>query len=93
MSGVAVLFGEPRDEVSLCGFSSFLVSRIDGDPLSEDEIDDIEKVITDDLRFDYTEQEVDCWTDPDRIEGVLFVSVSDADRDDAEGGCGESNLS
>jgi hypothetical protein len=79
---LADLFGHPWNELSICGFSDFLVSRIDGNPLSEDEIEDIEKVITDDLRFDYTEEEVDFWTDPDKIEGALYVYVYDVENDD-----------
>jgi len=84
---LADLFDHPWDEFSLCGFSSFLVSRNDGNPLSENEIEDIENIITADLRFDYTEEEVDFWTDPDSIEGVLFVYVYNVDGDDAEGDC------
>jgi hypothetical protein len=79
---LADLFDHPWHELSMGGFSNFLVSRIDGNPLSEDEIENIEKVITDDLRFDYTEEEVDFWTDPDSIEGALLVCVYDVDRDE-----------
>jgi hypothetical protein len=82
---LANLFNHPWHEFSMCGFSDFLVTRIDGNPLSEDEIEKIEKVITDDFRFDYTEEEVDFWTDPDSIEGALYVYVYDVDRDDIEG--------
>jgi hypothetical protein len=78
----ADLYGHPWYEFKMCGFSDFCVSRIDSNALSKDEIEQIEKVISDDIRFDYSEEEVDFWTDQDSIDGVLLVCVYDVENDD-----------
>lgn len=79
---LADLYGHPWHEFKMCGFSDFRVFRIDGNALSKDEIEQIEKVISDDIRFDYSEDEVDFWTDQDSIDGALLVCVYDVENDD-----------
>jgi len=53
------------------------VSRTDGDDLSDDEIELIDKEVTEDLRFDYSEDELNFWFDDSAVEGALFVMLND----------------
>jgi hypothetical protein len=52
--------------------------------LSENEIAEIEKAITYDIRFDYTEDEVNFWIDQDAIDGLLLVYLQDVVHDEDE---------
>ncbi len=42
----------------------------------------LEKEITYDLRYDFSEDEIDFWLDDSTIEGVLRAYVYDADTED-----------
>ncbi len=74
---IADLHDHPWHEFERCGFAEFNVSRIDGNAFPNDEIDHIDKLIEEDLRYDFTEEEVRFYIDPDRIEGALIVCVYD----------------
>lgn len=67
----------PWQPYKLAGYSQFFVSRVDGKHLTPDEIRETENAVTNDLRFDYDEDELEFWFDPDTIEGVLTVAVHD----------------
>ncbi len=73
---LADLHDHPWNDFKMAGYSDFRVARLDDDDLSEDEIEDIERAITDDILFDYAEDEVDIWTDRDTICGVLIGYVA-----------------
>ena len=75
---LADLYGHPWWEYEVCGYHSFWVSRTDGDDLSAEELAHIQEEVTYDLRFDYTEDELDIWFDDSFIEGSLLVTVQDA---------------
>lgn len=55
------------------------VSRTDGEDLSGDELAQIETAVTEDLRFDYSDDELDFWFDDSAVEGVLQVTLQDVD--------------
>ena len=71
------LFNHPWNEFKKCGYSDFRVARLDDKALSEDEIEELENVIIDDIRFDSTEEEVNVYVDPDTVDGVLLAYVQD----------------
>ncbi len=83
---LADLYGHPWNDLKMCGYSDFRVARLDDEDLSEDEIANIEKVITYDIRFDYAENEVDIFIDRDTIYGVLVVYCQDVDEDENDAG-------
>jgi hypothetical protein len=60
------------------GFNKIYVSRVDGRQLSRKDLAHLEMEITYDLRFDYSEGEVDIDFDERSIRGVLTVLVSDS---------------
>jgi ADP-ribosylglycohydrolase len=74
---LADLYATPWHAYNRVGYRSFWISRVDGAPLSPQEITDFEKTVNDDLRFDYCEEEVDYWFDPDTYQGFLRVIVQD----------------
>jgi hypothetical protein len=76
---LADLYGHPWNDFKMCGYSDFRVARVDDDDLSEDEIEEIEKEVTEDIRFDYTEEEVDIMIDQDNINGVIVVYCQDVE--------------
>lgn len=84
---LADLYGMPWDAYRVVGYRDIWISRVDGEGLSDDEMDSFEKVVTDDLRFDYGEDELNFWFDPDTHDGILKVTVQDVyeyDDDDED---------
>lgn len=76
---LADLYGHPWREHEICGYSCFWVSRTDGNPLSDEEMAQIEQEVTDDLRFDYSGDDLRFWFDDSAVEGVLLVTLLDGD--------------
>lgn len=74
---LADLYGIPWDRYERVGYERLWLSRIDGDDLSQVELDALELAVTEDLRFDYAEDELDFWFDPDTYPGTLLVEVQD----------------
>ena len=73
----ADLYGMPWQRHRVVGYSEFFISRIDGVDLTSDELADLERRITGDLLFDYSEDELDFWFDTDTYAGALRVGVND----------------
>ena len=74
---LADLYGHPWWEYEVCGYSSFWVSRTDGGDLSAEELELIQTEVTDDLLFDYSEDELEFWFDDSSVKGVLLVTLQD----------------
>ena len=74
---LADLYGTPWNRYETVGYCDFWISRVDGEPLSQQELAALEEIVENDLRFDYDEDELDFWFDPDTHEGVLKVTVQD----------------
>lgn len=74
---LADLHDFPWKDFKMCGYYDFRVARLDNKALSDPEIEEIENAITDDIRFDYSEEEVEILFDRDAVPGVLVVYVID----------------
>jgi hypothetical protein len=79
---LADLFDHPWQEYEVCGFDCFWVARVDRTALKERESVIIERQVTDDLLFDYLEEELDiciedCLDEDYQPVGVLLVTVHD----------------
>lgn len=74
---LADLYNHPWEDFKVCGYRSIYISRIDGRKLGSKELARLEKEVTDDLRFDYSEDELDFWFDDATIEGMLLITVQD----------------
>lgn len=81
---LAVLYDHPWDDFKMCGYSDFRVSRLDDCDISDKETDEIERLITEDILFDYTEDEIDIRVDNYSIDGVLICYVQDVIPEDQE---------
>ena len=79
---LADLYEMPWTAYERVGYSDFWISRVDGRALGAQEIADFEAAVETDLRFDYGEDEVTFWFDPDSQEGCLKVTVQDVYDDD-----------
>lgn len=89
---LADLYGAPWNDYGVVGYCDIWISRIDEVPLSPDEIAKFETVVEEDLRFDYSEDELSFWFDPDTHDGVLKVSIQDV-YDDEESDDDEDDVS
>ena len=72
---LADLYNHPWQDYKVCGYHSIYISCIDGRKLGTRELARLEKEVTYDLRYDYSEDEVDFWFDDATIEGMLLVTV------------------
>jgi hypothetical protein len=78
---LADLYGHPWNQFKMCGYSEIRVARLDDADLSEAEYELIEATITDDIFFDFTDDEV--WVVFDRlaVPGILVVYLLDTETD------------
>ena len=74
---LADLYEHPWWEYEVCGYHEFWISRTDGKALSEEEKAQLEMEVTDDLNFDYSEDELTFWFDDSLVEGCLLVTLQD----------------
>jgi len=68
---LADLYGHPWPQYKCCGYNEIRISRLDSTDLSDVECDHIEKAITDDIFFDYTDDDVMLAFDRQIVRGVL----------------------
>ena len=74
---LADLYGMPWYRYERVGYSRFWISRIDGADLSSAELERLEHSVTEDLRFDYSEDELEVWFDADSCRGAMLVTLQD----------------
>jgi hypothetical protein len=89
---LADLYGHPWWEYEVVGYRCFWVSRTDGKPLSSEDSEYIEKAVTEDLRFDYSEDELGFWFDNSIVKGVLYVYLYEVDTSFEDEEDGDSGL-
>jgi hypothetical protein len=78
---LADLYGHPWNQFKMCGYSEIRIARLDDTPLSEAEYDQIEKTITDDIFFDFTDDEVIIAFDRQAVKGILVAYFLDMETD------------
>ena len=61
----------------MCGYSEIRIARLDDADLSEAEYEQIEKMITDDIFFDFTDDEVLLAFDRGAVQGILVAYLLD----------------
>ena len=72
---LADLFEFPWERLQAAGYGDFWISRVDGEELSMEEVDELDRVVSSDIWFDYGEDEVSIIFDPDTYEGALSITV------------------
>jgi hypothetical protein len=74
---LADLYGHSWNLFGVSGYDAIHITRSDGRELSKRELARLEKEVTEDLRYDYEEDELDIGFDSTRIEGSLIVTLRD----------------
>ena len=69
---LADLYGNPWPDYEVVGFSHLWVSCLDWSSLTAEEMKQLEQEITDDLLFDYGENEIEFWFDDSYDEWLSF---------------------
>lgn len=72
---LADLYEYPWDRLRAAGYGDFWISRLDGEDLSMEEVEELDRVVCRDIWFDYTEDEVSIIFDPDTYAGALSITV------------------
>ena len=72
---LADLFEYPWERLQAVGYGDFWISRVDKEELSMEEVDELDRVVSSDICFDYGEDEVSIIFDPDTYEGALSITV------------------
>jgi len=72
---LADLYGYPIRKYRTCGYTEFWITRVDGKALTKREAAHLEREVTRDLRFDYTEHELGFWFDDSLIAGSLYINL------------------
>ncbi len=74
---LADLYGHPWYKYKTCGYHHFWIARTDSAALKKRELAKLERQVTEDLRFDYSEDELYIWFDDIHTPGALFVTVQE----------------
>jgi hypothetical protein len=80
---LADLYGHPWHPYRSVGYSQIWISHTDWTDLTEEETKALDEQVTEDLRFDYSEDELDVWFDDSNAK-YLYVCVQDHLDDDKE---------
>jgi hypothetical protein len=72
---LADMYGSMWDDYKMVGFDSFWISHPDWAYLTKREAKKLEKQVTYDLRFDYTDDELEFWFDDSRDKSYLVVTL------------------
>jgi len=83
---LADLYEFPWERLRLAGYRDFWVSRLDGRDLSMEEIEELDRVVSRDIWFDYNEDDVSIVFDPDTYEGALAITVYEQTEDTPDTG-------
>lgn len=81
ISGIdfADLFNHPWYAYKTAGFSEVYISRLDGEPFDPGEIDDLERRFTEDICYDYEEDEVSAFVQPTELDDTaLAIAVENS---------------
>jgi len=73
---LADLYGHPWEPYRRSGYSQLWIAHKDWTDLKKKEMQTLERLVTDDLRFDYPEDELGFWFDDSNAK-YLYVSVYD----------------
>ena len=79
---LADLYEHPWHEYQTCGYEGILISRTDGKNLTSREKANLEEQVTNDLRYDYSDEELGFYFDDSLPKGVLHVYLYDVEEDE-----------
>jgi hypothetical protein len=79
---LADLYGHPWHDYKVVGYNRIWISRTDWKELMKEELQQLEEDVTGDLRFDYSEDEVEFWFDSSLDKTYLAVFVHDVEEEE-----------
>ena len=82
---LADLLGHPWEDYEVAGFTRIWISNPDWTGLTSEELKQLEDAVTDDLLFDYSEDEVNFWFDASPDNSFLLVGDVSEERDTGSG--------
>jgi len=74
---LADLYGTPWQDFKLVGYRHLWVSHPDWRGLSKEDVTEIENSVTNDIRYDFPEEEVDLYCDDSTDKSYVLVTVQD----------------
>jgi hypothetical protein len=74
---LADLYNHPWKDYKAVGYHRIWISHPDWSVMTREELEHIEKLVTEDLRFDYSEDELNFWFYPSEDRTYLLVTVQD----------------
>ena len=77
---LADLYGSPWFDYKVVGFHRLWISHPDWSHLRKKEMNQLETALTEDLRYDYSEDELNFWCDGSLDKSYLFVTLQDIDQ-------------
>lgn len=78
---LADLYNHPWDKYKRVGYCCFWITHPDWSPLTSAEIERLEEAVTEDLFFDYSEDELQVWFDAGEDNSFLHVNVQDIEEE------------
>ena len=78
---LADLYEYPWERLRMAGYGTFWISRIDGADLLVEEIEKLDQLVSADIWFDYSEDEISIIFDPDTYAGALSITVYEQSQD------------
>jgi len=79
---LADLYGHPWHDYKVVGYNSISISRTDWKELTKEELRQLEEDVIGDLRFDYSEDEVEFSFEDSLDKTYLMVSVHDVEEEE-----------
>ncbi|MFH1087415.1 MAG: hypothetical protein V1737_02360 [Chloroflexota bacterium] len=77
---LADLYNHPWLEYKVAGYQRIWISHPDWSHLTSGELKQLENEVTEDLRYDYSEDELNFWFEGSPDDSYLFVSLQDLDE-------------
>ena len=77
---LADLYNHPWFDYEVAGYQRIWISHPDWSRLTSVELEQLKSEVTDDLRFDYLEDELDFWFDDSLDASYLFVGLQDVEE-------------
>lgn len=73
----ADLFNHPWYPYETAGFSAVHISRLDGEQLDPGEVENLERRFTEDMYYDYTDEEVSATVQPTELDDTALATAAE----------------
>ncbi len=77
----ADLFNHPWNEYKTAGFHEVHISRLDGEPIDTSELENLERRFTEDMYYDYTEDELEAYINRTELQDTVLATAMERIND------------